>query len=273
MRINNETARERLDDIRELEPTSNSDLRDRWGMDTTKDVARYLREELGENTYRDENSKIRANAAEPEPVDDTPEEPDTATDTDTSEPAENEATELSIPTPDEPITDAREEDANGAESVDVVLEAGTPSHTHSSESSGEMPAQMDTADTATVTESGSPKPSSVSPPARSGSCPDCGAPLLDGETIEVLLREQAQEQESTRRFIDANTGADPEWACRDIYDCGYYVEDGDPQRFDSPSSGWGKLLAGAGVGAAALAGAAKIATKQESDTGGPWDGV
>jgi len=64
----NETARERLEDVRELAPTSNGELRDRWDMDSTREVARYLREELGEYTYRDENSKIRARTDEIEPT-------------------------------------------------------------------------------------------------------------------------------------------------------------------------------------------------------------
>lgn len=55
-----DTARERLEDVRELEPTSNSELRDRWDMDSGKEVARYLREELSEHVYRDDDSRIRA---------------------------------------------------------------------------------------------------------------------------------------------------------------------------------------------------------------------
>lgn len=54
-----ETANERLKDIRELEPTSNSELRDRWDMDSGKEVASYLREELSEYVYRDDESRIR----------------------------------------------------------------------------------------------------------------------------------------------------------------------------------------------------------------------
>lgn len=36
-------AKERLADVRELEPTSNSDLAERWDMDSGKAVAAYLR--------------------------------------------------------------------------------------------------------------------------------------------------------------------------------------------------------------------------------------
>jgi hypothetical protein len=55
----NNTTRERLEDIQDLEPTSNSELKDRWEMDSGKDVAAYIREELGEYTYRDDDSRIR----------------------------------------------------------------------------------------------------------------------------------------------------------------------------------------------------------------------
>lgn len=55
-----DTARQRLEDVRELQPTTNGELQDRWGMDSGKDVARYLREKLGEHTYRDDESRIHA---------------------------------------------------------------------------------------------------------------------------------------------------------------------------------------------------------------------
>jgi len=54
-----DTARDRLDDIRELEPTTNADLAERWGMDSGSDVATYLRNDLDGHVYRDANSKIR----------------------------------------------------------------------------------------------------------------------------------------------------------------------------------------------------------------------
>jgi len=54
-----DTARDRLDDIRELEPTTNADLAERWGMDSGSDVATYLRNELDGHVYRHVNSKIR----------------------------------------------------------------------------------------------------------------------------------------------------------------------------------------------------------------------
>lgn len=55
-----ETARNRLQDVRELQPTSNGELADRWGMSSGKEVATYLDTELGEYTYRDSDSRIRA---------------------------------------------------------------------------------------------------------------------------------------------------------------------------------------------------------------------
>jgi len=64
MSTDDETALERLEDVRELDPTSNGELRDRWGMDSTREVAQYLREELAEHTYRDDDSRIRAQTDE-----------------------------------------------------------------------------------------------------------------------------------------------------------------------------------------------------------------
>lgn len=55
-----ETARERLADVVELQPTKNAALAERWGMDGGSDVHSYLEEHLGEYYYRDEDSMIRA---------------------------------------------------------------------------------------------------------------------------------------------------------------------------------------------------------------------
>jgi hypothetical protein len=55
-----ETARDRLADIVALQPTKNSELRDRWGLDSGAAVHRYLEEELEEYYFRDEESLIRA---------------------------------------------------------------------------------------------------------------------------------------------------------------------------------------------------------------------
>lgn len=57
-----ETTGGRLADVRELETTRNGELRERWDMDSGKEVAAYLRNELGEYTYHDVNDKIRAMA-------------------------------------------------------------------------------------------------------------------------------------------------------------------------------------------------------------------
>jgi len=53
-------ARERLADIVELQPTKNSELQDRWGMDSGSDVHQYLENELKEYYYRNEDSLICA---------------------------------------------------------------------------------------------------------------------------------------------------------------------------------------------------------------------
>jgi len=57
-----EEDRERLADVVELQPTKNSDLQDRWGMDSGSDVHQYLEDTLRDYYYRDENSMIRATA-------------------------------------------------------------------------------------------------------------------------------------------------------------------------------------------------------------------
>ncbi|MFC3478529.1 DUF5797 family protein [Halobacterium litoreum] len=55
-----EEDRERLADVVELQPTKNSDLQDRWGMESGSDVHQYLEDTLRDYYYRDENSMIRA---------------------------------------------------------------------------------------------------------------------------------------------------------------------------------------------------------------------
>jgi len=53
-------ARQRLADVVELQPTKNSELADRWGMDGGSEVHGYLEGELGDYYYRDDDSLIRA---------------------------------------------------------------------------------------------------------------------------------------------------------------------------------------------------------------------
>lgn len=53
-------ARERLADIVALQPTKNSELQDRWDMESGSEVHRYLESELKDYYYRDDNSLIRA---------------------------------------------------------------------------------------------------------------------------------------------------------------------------------------------------------------------
>ncbi|MGA9402180.1 DUF5797 family protein [Haladaptatus sp.] len=55
-----EEARDRLADLVELQPTKNSELQDRWGLESGSEVHQYLENELKEYYYRDENSYIRA---------------------------------------------------------------------------------------------------------------------------------------------------------------------------------------------------------------------
>ncbi|QLD85226.1 hypothetical protein HWV23_05635 [Natronomonas halophila] len=55
-----EEAESRLEDLVALQPTKNSELQDRWSMDSGSDVHQYLESELKEYYYRDEDSLIRA---------------------------------------------------------------------------------------------------------------------------------------------------------------------------------------------------------------------
>ncbi|WP_290810389.1 DUF5797 family protein [Halovivax sp.] len=55
-----EEARDRLADVVELQPTKNSELQERWGMDSGSEVHGYLESTLSEYYFRDDNSLIRA---------------------------------------------------------------------------------------------------------------------------------------------------------------------------------------------------------------------
>jgi hypothetical protein len=55
-----EEAMDRLADIVSLQPTKNSELLDRWDMESGSEVHQYLESELKQYYYRDENSLIRA---------------------------------------------------------------------------------------------------------------------------------------------------------------------------------------------------------------------
>ncbi|WP_126663325.1 DUF5797 family protein [Haloterrigena salifodinae] len=55
-----EEATERLADVVELQPTKNSELQERWDMESGSEVHQYLENELGDYYFRDDNSLIRA---------------------------------------------------------------------------------------------------------------------------------------------------------------------------------------------------------------------
>lgn len=55
-----EKAIDRLTDIVSLQPTKNSELQERWGLESGSEVHGYLESELKQYYYRDENSLIRA---------------------------------------------------------------------------------------------------------------------------------------------------------------------------------------------------------------------
>jgi hypothetical protein len=58
-----EEKRDRLSDIVELQPTKNSELQERWGIESGSDLHRYLEDHLSEYYYRNENSLICATPA------------------------------------------------------------------------------------------------------------------------------------------------------------------------------------------------------------------
>ncbi|AUX09019.1 hypothetical protein AArcSl_1388 [Halalkaliarchaeum desulfuricum] len=64
-----EEERTRLADVVALQPTKNSELGDRWGLESGSDVHRYLEDHLKEYYYRDEDSLIRATEEAAELVD------------------------------------------------------------------------------------------------------------------------------------------------------------------------------------------------------------
>jgi hypothetical protein len=55
-----EQARSRLADVVALQPTKNSELAERWEMESGSEVHGYLESELKRYYYRDDNSLIRA---------------------------------------------------------------------------------------------------------------------------------------------------------------------------------------------------------------------
>ncbi|MFC7240598.1 DUF5797 family protein [Saliphagus sp. GCM10025317] len=55
-----EEARDRLADVVELQPTKNSELQDRWNLESGSEVHQFLENELGDYYFRDDNSLIRA---------------------------------------------------------------------------------------------------------------------------------------------------------------------------------------------------------------------
>ena len=65
----------RLADVVELQPTKNSELQERWGVDSGSEVHQYLEGHLKEYYYRDDDSLIRST---PEAVELTDVEPGVA---------------------------------------------------------------------------------------------------------------------------------------------------------------------------------------------------
>ncbi|WP_225333768.1 DUF5797 family protein [Halomicrobium urmianum] len=72
-------ARDRLADVVELQPTKNSELQDRWDMESGSDVHQYLESELKDYYYRDDDSLICATPEGIELVGGTPDDDRTIT--------------------------------------------------------------------------------------------------------------------------------------------------------------------------------------------------
>lgn len=276
------TAKSRLEDIRELEPTSNSELRDRWGMDSGKDVARYLKEELGEYTYRDDNSKIRAVERDGPEADtmESPGAPDAQFEEETSdEGAPEDTVETSAPNDDpadglaEPQTrtEPPQEPADTsnlvpAEQVQEVAENAERAGYEAGLDDGYQAAEHEQPETDQTTDENTLEPDSRA------TCPECGEPMFTGEELETILNERAKTDKAARKFIKANEGAAPDRACREIYECGYYVENGEANRFETPGGGWvKKLITVGGTAAAGAIGLAAITGNDEEAS--PWDRV
>lgn len=64
-----EEAQDRLADVVELQPTKNSELQERWDMDSGSEVHQFLENELSDYYFRDDNSLIRATAEAADLVD------------------------------------------------------------------------------------------------------------------------------------------------------------------------------------------------------------
>ena len=64
-----EEALDRLADVVELQPTKNSELQDRWELESGSEVHQVLENELGDYYFRDDNSLIRATAEAADMVD------------------------------------------------------------------------------------------------------------------------------------------------------------------------------------------------------------
>ena len=73
-----EETRERLEELVALQPTKNSELIERWGLEDGSAVHGYLESELKEYYYRDDNSLIRASDAAYDALGIEPEDEDAA---------------------------------------------------------------------------------------------------------------------------------------------------------------------------------------------------
>ncbi|WP_312909090.1 DUF5797 family protein [Natronosalvus caseinilyticus] len=110
-----EEARERLADVVELQPTKNSELQDRWNLESGSEVHQFLENELGEYYFRDDNSLIRAT---PEAADLVDVEPGVV-----SEEGEGPPSRIRVPELQAQIVEVLAEPGERSQSVVAVLHA------------------------------------------------------------------------------------------------------------------------------------------------------
>lgn len=275
-----EKASQRLADVRELEPTSNSELRDRWDMDSGKVVAAYLRDELGEYTYRDDDSRIRTvdESSGTPSEDESPVSSPSVPGSDNE--VENGTSETETSTAGDTPSGGHEPSQNTIETE--VSENPTDSESRSDGMNGMVPVEVvdeaveAASETArsegyeTATEEVLAGSDSDTPEVGSG-CTECGWIIVSGEDFTASLREQAQNDRQTAAFMNANAGAEPDRVCKNAGNCGLYWSNGDRKRFSKPDvgtgngGGWLKRLGVGAIAAGTLGAAATLVRRQDNE--------
>lgn len=182
---------ELLRDIRELEPTTNGELQEQWGLDSGSDVADVLRNDLDGHTYRDDDYKIRANNDAP-----APDHPDTDVNpgggNDDAVAVEGDAVDTVADDVDTPPEEEQTRATDGAEGQ----QDGVTSVAHDSTDEQDDPLSVDAAHTSVGADTVSPSPGENATFGFKHPCPECGGSLdtdvaghgfirHDGETGEL----------------------------------------------------------------------------------------